>query len=128
MCDTIMISDALHFEQVAKLMDISVEQIRDLNPQYRSDIVPAGFGKSYALQVPYNLVGEFIDKQDTSFAYNRTTYINDSDRTADPKNRFKKYAHAHAVPSNKAKLVYTVKSGVVIGKIAEKFNVRLSDL
>ena len=46
MCDTIMISDALHFEQVAKLMDISVEQIRDLNPQYRSDIVPAGFGKS----------------------------------------------------------------------------------
>ena len=50
MCDTIMISDALHFEQVAKLMDISVEQIRDLNPQYRSDIVPAGFGKSYALR------------------------------------------------------------------------------
>ena len=128
MCDTIMISDALHFEQVAKLMDISVEQIRDLNPQYRSDIVPAGFGKSYALQVPYNHVGEFIDKQDTIFAYNRTTYFNDSDRTADPKNRFKKYAHAHAVPSNKAKLVYTVKSGDVIGKIAEKFNVRLSDL
>ena len=55
-------------------------------------------------------------------------YFNDSDRTADPKNRFKKYAHAHAVPSNKAKLVYTVKSGDVIGKIAEKFNVRLSDL
>ena len=95
MCDTIMISDALHFEQVAKLMDIAVEQIRDLNPQYRSDIVPAGFGKSYALQVPYNHVGEFIDKQDTIFAYNRTTYFNDSDRTADPKNRFKKYAHAH---------------------------------
>lgn len=46
----------------------------------------------------------------------------------DPKTRFKKYAHAHAAPSNKAKLVYTVKSGDVIGKIAEKFNVRLSDL
>ena len=46
MCDTIMISDALHFEQISKLMDISVEQIRDLNPQYRSDIVPAGFGKN----------------------------------------------------------------------------------
>ena len=80
-----MISDALHFEQISKLMDISVEQIRDLNPQYRSDIVPAGFGKSYALRVPYNHVGEFIDKQDTIFAYNRNTYFNDSDRTADPK-------------------------------------------
>ena len=80
------------------------------------------------MRVPYNHVGDFIDKQDTIFAYNRNSYFNDSDRTADPKVRFKKYAHAHAAPSNKAKLIYTVKSGDVIGRIATKFNVRLSDL
>ena len=126
MCDTIMISDALHFEQVTNLLDISVEQLRDLNPQYQADIVPAGFGKSYPLRMPYNYVTEFIDRQDTIFAYNRLAYFNDSDRTADPRVRFKK--HAHVAPSNRAKLVYTVKNGDVIGGIAMKFDVRLNDL
>lgn len=126
MCDTIMINECLHFEQITKLMDISAEQLRDINPQYRRDVVPAGFGKSYALKMPYNYVGEFIDKQDTIFAYNRSYYFDDSDRLANPQERIKHYASA--VPSNKAKLIYTVKDGDVIGKIALKFNVRSADL
>ena len=126
MCDTIMVSDALHFEQVTNLLDISVEQLRDLNPQYRADIVPAGFGKVYPLRMPYNYVTEFIDRQDTIFAYHRAAYFDESDRTADPRVRFKK--HAHVAPANRAKLVYTVREGDVIGGIAMKFGVRLNDL
>lgn len=126
MCDTIMVSDALHFEQVTNLLDISVEQLRDLNPQYRADIVPAGFGKVYPLRMPYNYVTEFIDRQDTIFAYHRAAYFDESDRTADPRARFKK--HAHVAPANRAKLVYTVREGDVIGGIAMKFGVRLNDL
>jgi len=126
MCDTILINEGLHFEQITKLMDISTEQLRDLNPQYRRDVVPAGFGKTYALKMPYNYVGEFIEKQDTIFAHNRSYYFDDSDRLANPQERIKHYAHV--APSNKAKLVYTVKSGDVIGKIAMKFNVRVADL
>lgn len=127
MCDTIVINDALHFEQIANSIDMSIEQLRDLNPQYRADVVPAGFGKSYILQMPYNHVGNFIEKQDTIFAYNRDTYFNDRDRMADPKSRIKKHSYV-AAPGNKAKLVYTVKSGDVIGAIAQKFEVRVSDL
>ena len=126
LCDTIMVSDALHFDQVTSLLDISVEQLRDLNPQYRADLVPAGFGKTYPLRMPYNHVAEFIDRQDTIFAYRRSAYFDESDRTADPRARFKK--HAHVAPANRAKLVYTVREGDVIGGIAMKFGVRLNDL
>ena len=52
--------------------------------------------------------------------------IDESDRTADPRARFKK--HAHVAPANRAKLVYTVREGDVIGGIAMKFGVRLNDL
>ena len=126
MCDSIMINEGLHFEQISKLLDISIEQLRDLNPQYRRDVIPAGYGKSYALRMPYNYVGEFIDKQDTIFAYNRSYYFDDSDRTANPRDRIKHYAYAP--PSNKAKLIYVVKSGDVLGGIANTFHVRLADL
>lgn len=127
MCDSIMVEDALHFEQIAAKLDLSVEELRDLNPQYRADVIPAGFGKSYALRMPYNHIHDFIDNQDSIFACNRSKYFNDSDRTADPRVRIK--AHAHPMGENgRARLVYTVKSGDVPGAIAMKFNVRLADL
>lgn len=127
MCDSVMIEDALHFDQIAAKLDLSVEQLRDLNPQYRADVIPAGLGKSYALRMPYNHINDFIDHQDSIFACNRSKYFNDSDRTADPKERIK--VHAHTIGQDgRARLVYTVKSGDVPGAIALKFNVRLADL
>lgn len=127
-CDTIMVENALHFDQICKNMEISAEELRDLNPQYTKGIIPAGFGKSYALKMPYNYVGEFIDNQDSIFAYKRKVYFDDSDRTANPNDRFRKYAHVASISGDKARLVYTVKSGDVPGAIAAKFNVRLTDL
>lgn len=127
MCDSIMINDVLHFEQVAAKLDLSVEELSDMNPQYRANVIPAGFGRSYALRLPYEYVGGFIDNQDSIFAYNRTKYFNDADRIADPKDRIKVHAPAMGA-EGKARLVYTVKSGDVPGAIALKFGVRLTDL
>ncbi len=128
LCDTLLVNDALHFEQLSKNMDISMDEIRDVNPQYYKDIIPAGFGKSYALKLPYNHVGTFIERQDSIFAYNRKKYFDDSDRIANPNDRFRKYAHASSISGDKARLVYTVKNGDVPGAIAAKFNVSLNDL
>ncbi|MEG0795391.1 MAG: LysM peptidoglycan-binding domain-containing protein [Odoribacter sp.] len=127
MCDTIMIEDALHFEQIASKLDLSVEQLRDLNPQYKSDVIPAGFGKVYTLRMPYNHIVDFIDNQDTIFAYNRSKYFDDKDRTADPKNRIKVHAHTLG-KEGRDRLIYTVRSGDVPGEIATKFNITLADL
>lgn len=128
LCDTILVNDALHFEQISKNMEISMEELRDMNPQYFKDIIPAGFGKEYVLKLPYNYVGGFIDNQDTIFAYNRKKYFDNSDRMANPNDRFRRYAHASSVSGDKVRLVYTVKSGDVPGAIAAKFHVPLNDL
>ena len=128
LCDTVIIEKALHFDQICKNMEVSVEELRDINPQYIKDIIPAGFGKAYVLKMPYNYVSGFIDNQDSIFAYKRKVYFDDSDRTANPNERFKKYAYVSGVSGDKARLVYTVKSGDVPGAIAAKFNVRLADL
>lgn len=128
MCDTIVVSEAVHFDQIAKNLDISVEELRDLNPQYRMDVIPAGLGKSYVLKMPFEHVSCFIDRQDTIFACDRTKYFNDSDRTADPKERIKVHPRVVGDAGGRERLVYTVKSNDVPGGIADRFNVKLADL
>lgn len=82
-------------------MEVSVEELRDINPQYIKDIIPAGFGKAYVLKMPYNYVSGFIDNQDSIFAYKRKVYFDDSVRTANPNERFKKYAYVVEFPEIK---------------------------
>lgn len=127
MCDTLMINDLLSLKQVAAIMDLSEEQLRDLNPQYKVDVIPAGAGKSYALRLPYNHVDDFIDNQDTIFAHERSKYFNDSYKSANPYSRIK-VAGGPGNTTGKTKLVYTVKSGDVPGAIARRYGVTTADL
>ncbi|MCC8174436.1 MAG: LysM peptidoglycan-binding domain-containing protein [Odoribacter sp.] len=126
--DTLILNEALHFDQIAGVLDIPVDEIKRLNPQYTRNVIPAGYGKSYSLCLPYQHIASFIDNQDTIFAYNRDHYFNNKDRLANPNDRFKNYAQTTNAPNNKVKITYTVKSGDVIGAIATKYKVRTADL
>ena len=66
--DTIVVNQDLHFEQVSKVLNITMEHIRALNPQYRQDIIN-GNTKPMALRLPSTLIGQFIDNQDSIFNY-----------------------------------------------------------
>ena len=66
--DTIMVSRDVHLEQVAKVLDIDIRQLRQLNPQYRRDIVN-GSTKLSSLRLPDMLVNQFIDNEDSIYAY-----------------------------------------------------------
>ena len=67
--DTIMLNRDVHFEQVAQVLGMDISQIREINPQYRRDIVN-GSTKPSALKLPASYVGAFIDKQEEIFNYN----------------------------------------------------------
>ena len=71
--DTVMITRNLHLEQVAAVMDISIDLLRTLNPMYRRDIIP-GASEPYALRLPQNETVRFIDLQDSIYNY-RTTQL-----------------------------------------------------
>lgn len=127
LCDSLEVNDLLHFEQLSHKLNIPIEHIRTLNPQFRADAIPGDVDKGYVLKLPYQVVGDFIDNQDTIFAYNKAKYFNLSDRKADPGNRIK--VHAKALGTNNGeRIVYTVKSGDVPGIIANRFKVRLVDM
>lgn len=59
--DTVMVQREIAFSQIASNCNISVDQLRSLNPQYRKDIVPAG----YVLCLPSENIDSYITYEDS---------------------------------------------------------------
>jgi membrane-bound lytic murein transglycosylase D len=49
--DTIVVDRYIHFNQIAAVLNIPVEEIRMLNPQFRKDIIPGDY-RPYTLTLP----------------------------------------------------------------------------
>jgi membrane-bound lytic murein transglycosylase D len=125
--DTIMISEKLHLQQVSEVLNIPVKQLRDLNPQYRYDIIPATSSQRYSLAIPVTQVGAFIDLQDSIMAYKDSVFFNKEEMITSPSSVNARYQVD--LPADKYdKLIYTVKSGDNVGYIADWYDVRTSDL
>lgn len=123
--DTLLISEELHLEQVSNVINIPIEELRNLNPQYKYDIIPAKT-KLYSLKLPENKIVPFIDFEDSIFTYKDSVYFNTENILRAPIQSAYKYKAPQ--PKNTVKIYYTVKSGDNIGYISEWYNVSLSQV
>lgn len=121
--DTIMVHQPLHFEQVAEVLKLPLEHLRELNPQYRRDLVPAK-KRPYPLRLSFEQSTAFAGLEDSIYAHRRLQFFPDNQLAAPAAAS----SHPVVAPSGTAAIHYTVKSGDVVGLIAEWFNVRASDL
>jgi len=124
--DTIMLNDYLHFNQIVEVLNMEKEEIRSLNPMYRTDVIPAKTNKSYPLVLPQNKIMEFIDKDTTIFAYEREKYFPDNTLKSPTESSGSYFTPVDV--KGKAKVIYTIKSGDNVGFISSWFKVRSSDL
>ncbi len=125
--DTVMVFEPVHLKQVAEVLQIPIGLLRDINPQYRVDIVPGTSKQGYAIAIPQEQVGAFIDLKDTIFAHKDSVFFDPGKSVATPQ----RYTASQRVdlPSDKYdKLSYKVKSGDNVGFIADWYDVRASDL
>ena len=118
-----MINKDIHLVQISEVMRIPYEELRALNSQYRTGLVP-GSTKPLALTLPMSHLGDFIDLNDTIRRYKSDVYLNKTTRIADPS----RTAWAPPDIKGKTKLLYTVKEGDNLGFISEWYRVGLSEL
>ncbi|MBO4530855.1 MAG: transglycosylase SLT domain-containing protein [Paludibacteraceae bacterium] len=122
-CDTIRLNDRLHLAQISEVMGINLEVLRNLNPQYRKDIIP-GNGETYTLCLPQRKVNDFINLKDSIIAYkadsfNVITRVQVLPAAADP------YFRA---PGGGGKGTYVVRKGDTLYSIAKKKKVPVSKI
>lgn len=117
--DTIHIHKDLHLQQVASVCDIDIEQLRSLNPQYKKDIIP-GNSKVYALRLPENMACQFIEKEDSIYAFDAKKYL--------PKRKVVAVSDGTNVKGGKGAVYHKIRSGDTLGGIAKRYGVSVRQL
>ena len=114
--DTVRIDRIMHLQQIASTIDVPIETLRQLNPQYKLDIIPATT-KPYTLVLPQRSLTQYVANEPAILAKDSLylkEYIN-------PANLDKKR-------QERSGTVYTVKKGDTLGAIARRYRVTTAQL
>ena len=120
--DTIVTTERQHLKQIADNLDIPLAELRRLNPQYPRDIIPGG--KAYALCLPIEKTGSYIDNEQAILTYQAKELIH---------NRRAEIELLHKTSVNGGYSIngvtyYKIKEGDTLGGIAKKFRVSVKQL
>lgn len=120
--DTIHINRRVHFNQIAHVLNIPVEELRVLNPQFRKDVIPGDI-HPYALILPSKQVYSYIMSEDSIVNYNAALYaqrtvVNPSDI----------YASNGDYTTKLVVKYHKVKRNENLSKIAKRYGVTVSDI
>jgi membrane-bound lytic murein transglycosylase D len=113
--DTIVIKKQLHLKQVSEITGAPIEELKNLNPQYRHEIIP-GHEREYILRIPYQYTGSFIENEDTIYKHKASIYF-------DPV-AIKKIKDG----GDGVRIIHKVKNGEYLGRIASKYHVSVAKI
>jgi membrane-bound lytic murein transglycosylase D len=123
--DTVVVNQRIHFEQIAVVLDVPVGHLRLLNPQYKVNIIPGDL-KPYAVALPVNMTGRFIDKLEEIAAYKADSLINNRRESVTPSGT---QTAAVSTQNRQGNVIYhTVKSGQTLGSIAARYGVSVNKI
>ncbi len=71
--DTIAVNQRINFNQISKVLNMPIDELRVLNPQFRRDVIP-GDTHSYSLCLPTHQVYSFIMSKDSILNYRTDLY------------------------------------------------------
>ncbi|MEO9893543.1 LysM peptidoglycan-binding domain-containing protein [Aurantibacter sp.] len=115
--DTIHVKSLITFEQISELVGVSEEELKVLNPSYKLKVIPYIEGKNYALRLPKKAMGKFVNNEEQIYAHVKKELASKES----PLPKLVKQAEANRIR-------YRVRSGDFLGKIAERYGVRVSQL
>ena len=124
-CDTIMVNKDLHMEQVRQVTGLDMEELKALNPQYRTDIIP-GSARPCALKLPTTAVNAFLEAGDSIYTtraeelfVNRREVAITDERPA-VSNRSLRSSGKRGRSSRSSGRSVTVRKGDTLGAIARR--------
>ena len=113
--DTVHVKNLITFNQISKLVGVSNEELKVLNPSYKLDIIPKVKGKEYFLRLPKDAMGKFVANEAAIYEF------------AEKENKSKESALPKLVTAED-RIRYRVRSGDYLGRIAERYGVGVSQI
>ncbi len=137
MTDTVMIRQRIHLEQVANILNLPIEQVKLLNPQYIHNIIPGDI-KPYPLCLPIKEISTFSKKYEEITNFKTEELVNTRREEIEIPTSTSteiKDNHRNSRGSKKDKVrnaggkgSHKVKKGQTLGEIAAKYGVSVKKL
>lgn len=119
--DTVMVNKEMHLEQVANVLNIDLNELKTLNPQYKRQIIPA-YSKPYPIRLRVKDMVRFIEMQDSIHNYHYEEYFTPM------KVYTSQFTGQPLAEEQQKKVYYYVKNGDNLAKIAAKYHLSVSEL
>lgn len=113
--DTVRVKKMISLEQVSRITGVSINELSFLNPSYIHGIIPVVNNKQYSLRLPVEALGTFVSNEETVYGFAAA----DFDTREEPLPKFFEQSD---------KVIYRVKSGDYLGKIAIRYGVSVNQL
>ncbi len=113
--DTVHVKNLITFNQISELVDVSVEELQILNPSYKLDVIPYVEGKNYVLRLPREAMGKFVTNETAIYAHVKSELETEEKPLPE-------------LIKAQDKIVYRVRSGDYLGRIAERHGVGVSQI
>jgi membrane-bound lytic murein transglycosylase D len=123
--DTIHVNQRIYFGPIASTLDIPVEELRVLNPQYRKDIIPGDI-KPYALRLPSQMIYTYLMNEDSIVAASSELRARTVVELPDP--NAASAGDGTTVTYRDETKYYTVRRGDTASSVAKKLGVSESSL
>lgn len=135
--DTIQVSHNLYMEQVSELCNISMSELKALNPQYRTNLIP-GDTHTCTLRLPGAAMAAFTSQQDTIYTH-RLDELQTKRRVVEVGTRTAANSRNNASNSTRnsgnrqpaaagASGTYTIRKGDNLGSIAKRYGTTVQKL
>ncbi|WP_424004003.1 LysM peptidoglycan-binding domain-containing protein [Maribacter sp. IgM3_T14_3] len=115
--DTIHVKGLITFDQISEMTGINKEEIQVLNPSYKLDVIPFVEGKIHALRLPVHKMGKFVANEEAIYAHVEKELASKESPIAEITKQ-----------ADKNSIQYRVRDGDFLGKIAERYGVRVSQI
>lgn len=129
--DSIHVGRNVSFKQISSVLNISIDDLRFLNPMYIKDIIPGSY-KPYPLYLPKKLMGEYMANENVILFLNEAEQVSNpgvTSKTADSAAVSRPEIQV-SIPAEVqyVKKYHTVKPGEYLTSIARNYQVKVSDL
>jgi len=130
--DTLLINKDVKMEQIATVCGIDIDEIKALNPQYQTTLIP-GYRTTCTLRLPQDQLLKFIDLQDSVYAYGVTDepQVSSQDmnvKEITEKTTVKKSSRSKSRSRSSSAKRITVRSGQTLGEIARRNHTTVAKL
>ena len=125
--DTVTVHRDVHFEQIAQVLHMSVDQLQELNPQYRRNIVN-GSTKPSIIKLPSTKVNLFIDNEEAIYAYQTDSLLSRRSTVAVNQEYVEQQSKKSKKSSRSRGKSVTIRQGDTLSEIAARNHTTVAKL